>query len=150
MKTHTHPFPKYWEGKKFSEEHKKKLSEAHKGRIFSDEWRKNMSLVKGRTDWIPGVSTEERYRFIHKQQWYKRQKSLKGKYSQKEWMELLENYKRTCPACGMGEPDVLLTPDHIIPISKGGLNYISNIQPLCLTCNLKKWTKTIKYENSFT
>ena len=34
---------KYWDGKSFSDEHKQKLSEAHKGKILSEETKRKMS-----------------------------------------------------------------------------------------------------------
>lgn len=42
----------------------------------------------------------------------------------------------TCALCG--RDDVPMTVDHIVPLSKGGSNYISNIQPLCKSCNCAK------------
>jgi hypothetical protein len=36
---------------------------------------------------------------------------------------------------------ILMTKDHIIPKSKGGPNHLSNYEPMCEHCNLKKGDK---------
>jgi 5-methylcytosine-specific restriction endonuclease McrA len=38
-----------------------------------------------------------------------------------------------------------LTADHIVPVELGGSSYISNIQPLCQTCNSSKGIRIIDY-----
>jgi 5-methylcytosine-specific restriction endonuclease McrA len=66
-----------------------------------------------------------------------------GKHTLKEWEQLKKKFNYCCAACGRQEPFTdlwyeKLTEDHIIPVSKGGTNYIDNIQPLCIICNCKK------------
>ena len=58
-----------------------------------------------------------------------------GSFTAREWQALCRQYRFRCPACGKR---VKLTVDHITPISKGGTNYIDNIQPLCAQCNRTK------------
>ena len=65
-----------------------------------------------------------------------------GSYTFEQWISLCAYYGNVCICCNREE---VLTPDHIVPISLGGTSYISNIQPLCLPCNLKKHTKTTDY-----
>lgn len=49
-----------------------------------------------------------------------------------------------CQYCGASlekEPNLLLEVDHIIPISKGGMTTVDNLQTLCWRCNRKKGAK---------
>lgn len=68
-----------------------------------------------------------------------------GRLMVEEWIELKRRYCYTCLACGRSEPEIKLTMDHVIPLSKGGPNTIDNIQPLCVSCNCIKHRKHIDY-----
>jgi len=70
-------------------------------------------------------------------------KDIGGRFSLREWQKLKEQFSYTCPTCGRREPQIHLTIDHITPISKGGNNWIENIQPLCKICNLRKGAKLL-------
>jgi 5-methylcytosine-specific restriction endonuclease McrA len=61
-----------------------------------------------------------------------------GYYTAEQWQTLKAIYDYRCLICGKQEPEITLTVDHVIPIDKGGLNSIDNIQPLCKSCNSKK------------
>lgn len=68
-------------------------------------------------------------------------RGAKGKHSSKEWIAMKKKHDYTCLHCGKREPEIKLTRDHVVPISKGGNNDILNIQPLCKSCNSKKHDK---------
>ena len=75
----------------------------------------------------------------------KARRNVKGSHTLQEWKTLKAQYNYTCPCCRKSEPEITLTEDHIIPISKSGTNNIKNIQPLCRKCNSKKHIKIKKY-----
>ena len=51
-------------------------------------------------------------------------------------LALLLRDGRQCAACG--RMDCLLTIDHVVPISRGGLTRMENLQLLCAACNESK------------
>jgi 5-methylcytosine-specific restriction endonuclease McrA len=103
------------------------------------------------------IESGRKYRKLHiekMREHTRKRRSLKlnvvGSYTQGEWELLKKQYGFTCPCCKKSEPEIKLTLDHIIPLSKGGSEYIENIQPLCLSCNCRKSNKIIpKYDTSF-
>ena len=73
-----------------------------------------------------------------------RKVNAKGSFTLEEFKSLCSHHGNACLACG--RLDVLLTSDHIVPLSQGGSDYISNIQPLCRSCNSSKGMQTVNYK----
>ena len=138
-------------GKPRSEETKRRISEGLKGKSFSEEHKRKLSEVrigqhkgKNHPNWKHGLSNTKEYRAYKTRLRYYRKKNNKGSFTISEWKLLKKQYGYTCPMCKKEEPNIQLTIDHIIPLIKGGSNYIENIQPLCKNCNNKKHTKAFK------
>ena len=66
-----------------------------------------------------------------------------GSFTAEEFKELCESYGNKCLACG--DTEAVLEADHVLPLTKGGSDSISNIQPLCGSCNRKKFVNIIDY-----
>jgi 5-methylcytosine-specific restriction endonuclease McrA len=68
-----------------------------------------------------------------------------GFHTEAEWAMLKASYNYSCLCCGQREPEITLTRDHVIPLTQGGSDWITNLQPLCHTCNCSKNNKIIDY-----
>lgn len=72
-----------------------------------------------------------------------RKAGAEGFHTKEQFWELCKLAEYRCLACKKEKP---LTEDHIVPLSKGGSDWIENIQPLCFSCNSRKSTKTVDYK----
>jgi 5-methylcytosine-specific restriction endonuclease McrA len=54
-----------------------------------------------------------------------------------------EGYHLNLYAVNSSGESILMTKDHIIPKSKGGLNRLDNYQPMCRICNSEKGSSII-------
>ena len=103
-----------------------------------DEKRRNtvISHLKDQNpDYIePTYESNERNRRLYKTR-MDRIKKNGGSHTQQQWEYLKAAYNYTCNMCGIKEPEIKLTKDHIISVKNGGSNDIGNLQPLCRHCN---------------
>lgn len=119
---------KRWAGHK--KETRKKEAKAHKHIPYAVKYANPDLLAKKRF-------TNSRYKA--------RKRNATGGHFFKDWVDLKSFYRNMCLCCKRQEPEILLTEDHIMPLSMGGSDDISNIQPLCNSCNTRKHARVISY-----
>lgn len=57
--------------------------------------------------------------------------------------EIFKRDNFTCQYCGATPPDTILEVDHVIPVSKGGSDEVSNLVTSCFECNRGKRDKPL-------
>ena len=62
-----------------------------------------------------------------------------GAHTTAQWLDLVRLYGSRCGYCDLA---TTLEPDHRVPLSRGGSNWIENIIPSCRDCNTRKRTAT--------
>lgn len=109
--------------------------------IYSPEYRAKISAsLRGKTgtesrNWKGGIA----YYSVRAT----RKRENGGIHTKEEWESIKETYGGICPCC---HEEKELVKDHIVPLAKGGSDDISNIQPLCRSCNAKKHTQIIFFK----
>lgn len=61
-----------------------------------------------------------------------------GRFTRREWLELLAEYRYRCAYCNCPINRKTASADHVTPLSRGGTSWIENIVPVCLSCNQRK------------
>jgi len=76
--------------------------------------------------------------------WRSKARNVIHSFTAMQWTEKIKSTQGVCPGCNVRVGITKLTLDHTFPLSKakvGRVYTIDDVQPLCLTCNLKKSNK---------
>jgi len=136
-------------GRLHTPETKQKIKIGRAKQVITPKMLEGLKMGRGEGSYLykDGRMSDPKYVSWLKNQYCIRKRNAEGYHTYGEWELLKKQYGYRCanPECKKIEPEIKLTQDHIIPLSKGGTNYIENIQPLCGYCNSKKNATTIKY-----
>jgi 5-methylcytosine-specific restriction endonuclease McrA len=141
--------------RKYQEEHKDEISEykkkwaadnkesvaAYKLAYYEREREEVIARSKRWAEENPGKVKQAKANNRRKRRAAKH--ATPGSFTTEEFKALCEDYGNKCLACG--DTDTALEADHVVPLIKGGSDDIDNIQPLCGSCNRKKFVNIIDY-----
>lgn len=73
------------------------------------------------------------------QRWRRKaaERKATGTFTWSEFMHVARRFNYCCAYCGQ-KPDGQLDPDHVVPLSRGGINSTTNLLPACRSCNADK------------
>jgi len=125
---------------------KDKANKKHKEWLENNKKRVKDTTIKYRNKNREKINSNKRayyYKNINKVReinrlYYNNRRIGGDEITSDDWQKIKDAYDNRCIKCGKSNN---LTIDHIIPVSKGGKNSIKNIQPLCQSCNSKKYNK---------
>lgn len=143
--------------RKYQEEHRERLSEYKKrwtedngGRVAASKRehyernREDEEIIARSEKWAKNNAEKVRIAKAHNRR--KRRAARyagRGSFTTREFQELCDEYGNRCLRCG--DTEAVLEADHVVPLTKGGSDEISNIQPLCGSCNRSKFVGTVDY-----
>ena len=120
----------------------------HRASYLKGYYSEHLEEITGyKAAWFKKANKGDRSRLNFNLKRYRaRKRTSGGRHKLQDWLDLKRAYGNTCPACGRKEPEIKLTEDHVVAIVNGGTDDITNMQPLCHSCNCRKSRKTIKYD----
>ena len=104
-------------------------------------FEKDKKLAKVDFDWDLIKGNSQRYQTFFTKGCKCAVCGIKGKYFAKEKFADQSTYHLNLYAVDDNGEEILMTKDHILPRSKGGIDDISNYQTMCKLCNEAKGNK---------
>ena len=83
----------------------------------------------------------EAHRLNQQTRTIRRRKKIEGTVYVRDWRRTLRRFNHACAYCG--RKNIQLTVEHVVPISRGGMNTIGNVVPACSNCNNTKNNLTV-------
>ena len=121
--------------KHYQQEHQEEIHrQNHKRYLLRQEVLQERSRQYGKTEQGRLASK------VHKHRRKAQKLASQGSHTPRQLQEQLKRQKSHCYYC-KAKLSKVWHPDHIVPLSKGGTNDISNIVIACPTCNLRKGAK---------
>ena len=123
---------------KYYAENREKLSARH-----AKYRAENAELHRARASRWRAENREKRR--AQKQRRRAKKRNAPGTFTASDWKAKIAYYGYKCIYCGVEKhetPQGWLTCEHLIPLSRGGSNWPSNLAPSCTSCNSSKGTKT--------
>jgi 5-methylcytosine-specific restriction endonuclease McrA len=132
----------YWTKGRVGSQRQRSIARKNWTGSNNPRWGGGISRAESHKKW--NAKNPDRVRF-YRQVRKARKKGAGGTFTYSDWVALKAKFGNKCLDCGAPEHQKPLTVDHIIPVSKGGSNSIDNIQPLCMDCNMRKYTKAVDF-----
>ena len=123
--------------KQYKENNKEKISQSNKK--YREE---NKCIIKERyKEWYKQDYKNNPEKYFNNRQKRRQQEELLGNgYIENQWLEMMQFFDWKCAYSGEDLYKKTST-DHIIPLSKGGQNYIWNFAPMIFNYNCSKGAK---------
>lgn len=131
------PCRKDYSGEHYEENKKRRKRQLRRWREQNIERAREITREWQKENPVKSVASTERYR--------SRKVDAEGDLTTESIQVVYWLHDHTCLRCGAAED---LTVDHIVPLSKGGSNHLSNLQLLCRPCNAHKGTNTWDYRGA--
>lgn len=131
----------YWERNKdkksakdkiYREKHKEQLKAIRKEKRKTEGYKIKHSIRNKRYRQTENGRTKK---LLERQRRIAKEAEVYSNFTSTDWDNCLNHFDHKCAYCGKSEK---LTQDHFIPLSHGGEYALSNIIPVCLSCNSSK------------